>query len=159
MKRFLIITAMTVLSTTGLFAKDYVKDEAKCSKADNIIGEYIIVDEDGTSLSKFMKAEDGTYYCQTFGEKPAYDKDGKMRLDKYNPDPKLRNTPLHQAIVISGLKYNAQKKQWDGGKIHHPLRKMLKADCTVDFVDGGKTLRVRGHIGKFGQNKYWQLVN
>lgn len=159
MKRTLIAAIALIVCATSLPAKDYVRNEKMNSAKDNIVGEYFIVDEDGTSHARFVKASDGTYYCQTYGGKPTYDKNGKLMLDEYNPDPSLRSIPLHEAIIISGLKYNSEKKQWDGGKIHHPLKKMLKSACTVDFVGDGRTLRVFGHIGPIGASRYWTKKN
>lgn len=154
----LTIIALTLCSILGAEAKDRVKDVAKCSKADNIVGNYLIVDEQGTSNAKIYKLKDGTYNCQMTGQQPAYDKDGKVLLDELNPEAKYRNLPLHQAIIISGLVYNPEKKQWDGGKIHNPLKRLEKANCTVDFVDGGKTIRVFGNLMGIGKSVYWQVL-
>lgn len=156
--KVLTIMALALAFATSAMAADRVKDDAKCSKADNIVGNYLIVDESGTTNARIYKLKDGTYNCQMTGQKPDYDKNGKIRLDELNPEPKYRNIPLHQSIIISGLVYNAEKKQWDGGKIHNPLKRLEKANCTVDFVDGGKTIRVFGNLMGIGKNVYWQVV-
>lgn len=154
----LTIITLALCSIFSAAAKDRVKDDAKCSKADNIVGNYLIVDESGTTNARIYKLKDGTYNCQMTGQKPDYDKNGKVLLDEFNPEPKYRNIPLHQSIIISGLVYNPEKKQWDGGKIHNPLKRLEKANCIVDFVDGGKTIRVFGNLMGMGKNVYWKVV-
>ena len=156
MKRIVTLIVATLVSAASMMAEDHVKDEVKSGKAENIIGTYLIEDEEGNSRAEFYKEKNGTYCCRTLDGKPVYDENGKLKLDEFNPDPAYRNIPLHKAVIITGLKYNAEEKQWDGGKIHHPLKKMMKANCTVDFVDGGKIIRVRGHVAGIGQSKYWK---
>ena len=57
--------------------------------------------------------------CETMNIDPAT---GKKILDAKNPDKSLRNTPCDQIVIFNGLKYNASKRQWDGGKIYDPQR-------------------------------------
>lgn len=156
MKKILSFILLSVLSIISLQAKSYVKAGEANSKADNIIGKYYIVDKQGTTSAVIYKVSDGTYRCKTVGGKPEYDENGNVKLDEYNPEPSLRNIPIHEAVIISGLKYNAEKKQWEGGKIHNPINKVESANCTVDFVDDGKTLRVFGNLMGIGKNVYWQ---
>ena len=158
MKKFYTILAVTLLSVLGLSAQSHKKNVEVCSDKDYILGEYFIQDDDGESKVRAYAMPDGTIRFQTFGAKPAYDKNGNLMLDKNNPVPELRELPLHEAVIISGLRYNAEKKQWDGGKIHHPLIKALKANATVDFVDDGKTVRVRGTIAGIGASRYWKKL-
>ena len=157
MKRIATLIVAALCATVLLFAADHVRDEAKNSKADNILGTYLIEDPEGNSRAEFFKDKNGFYCCRTLDGKPVYDDNGKLVLDELNPDPEYRNVPIHQAVIITGLKYNAEQKQWDGGKIHHPWKKMMKASCTVDFVDGGKIIRVKGHVAGIGQSKYWKV--
>lgn len=156
MKKIFTLIILTLLSIFSLSAKSYVKAVDANSKADNIIGKYYIVDKQGTTSAVIYKVSDGTYRCKTVGGKPEYDENGNVKLDEYNPEPSLRNIPIHEAVIISGLKYNAEKKQWEGGKIHNPINKVESANCTVDFVDDGKTLRVFGNLMGIGKNVYWQ---
>ena len=158
MKRIIAIIALAMLSLTAIYAKGHEKYEQRCLKADDIVCRVFIQDKTGDSYAVFFKASDGTYRCQCVDGKPEYDKDGKLVYDTLNPEPELRKIPVHKAIIISGLKYNASKKQWDGGKIHNPGNKLETANCTVDFVDGGKTIRVFGNLMGIGKNVYWKVV-
>lgn len=158
MKRIMASLAIALLTVTAISAKDYVKYEKRCLKADDIICKVFIQDSTGDSYAEFYKAKDGTYCCKCVGGKPVYDKDGKLVYDTLNPDPELRKIPIHQAVIIAGLKYNPAKKQWDGGKIHNPGNRLEKANCTVDFVDDGKTVRVFGNLMGIGKSVYWKVV-
>lgn len=158
MKRIMASLAIALLTVTAISAKDYVKYEKRCLKADDIICKVFIQDSTGDSYAEFYKANDGTYCCKCVGGKPVYDKDGKLVYDTLNPDPELRKIPVHQAVIIAGLKYNPAKKQWDGGKIHNPGNRLEKANCTVDFVDDGKTVRVFGNLMGIGKSVYWKVV-
>lgn len=158
MKRIIAIIALAMLSLTAIYAKGHEKYEQRCLKADDIVCRVFIQDKTGDSYAVFFKAPDGTYRCQCVDGKPEYDKDGKLVYDTLNPEPELRKIPVHKAIIISGLKYNASKKQWDGGKIHNPGNKLETANCTVDFVDGGKYVRVFGNLMGIGKSVYWKVV-
>jgi len=158
MKKVISIILVALVSVMSLSAKSYVKAGAANSKADNLLGKYYIVDKQGTSNVLCVKMSDGTYRFRTIDGKPTYDEEGKVALDKFNPEPSLRNIPIHEAVIISGLKYNAEKQQWEGGKIHNPINKIESANCTVDFVDDGKTLRVFGNLMGIGKNVYWKYL-
>ncbi len=158
MKRIIATLALTLLAVTAIYAKDYVKYEQRCLKADDIVCKVFIQDATGDSYAVFYKAKDGTYCCKCVDGKPEYGKDGKLIYDTLNPDPELRKIPIHQAVIIAGLKYNPAKKQWDGGKIHNPGNRLEKANCTVDFVDDGKTVRVFGNLMGIGKSVYWKVV-
>lgn len=158
MKRITAIAAFALLTLVSISAKDYVKYGPADLKADDILRKVFIHDATGDSYALFYKAKDGTYCCKCIDGKPVYDENGKMIYDTLNPDPELRKIPIHQAVIISGLKYNPDKKQWDGGKIHNPGNRLEKANCTVDFVDDGKTIRVFGNLMGIGKSVYWKVV-
>lgn len=158
MKKITTVLTFIALSLTVLSARGHEKYEQRCLKADDIVCKVFIQDKTGDSYAVFYKAQDGTYRCQCVEGKPEYDKDGKLIYDTLNPDPELRKIPVHEAIIIAGLKYNASKKQWDGGKIHNPGNKLETANCTVDFVDGGKYVRVFGNLMGIGKSVYWKVV-
>lgn len=158
MKRYILVLLMVLAPVFTLSAQKHTKNVEKCSKADNVLGRYYIEDETGTSKAMFKKADDGTYYCQLYGGQPVYDKHGKMYLDVNNPDPALRNIPAHEAIIISGLKYNADKKIWEDGKIHNPQNRLMKANCTLEFVDDGKTVKIFGNLMGIGKSVYWTYL-
>ena len=160
MKRILsIFTAVIAFASVSFAADNNTRNEASNSKATNIEGKYHIIDDDGESYAKVYKRADGTWCCQTYGGKPIYEKDGKtVMLDKYNQDPELQKIPVHEAVIIFGLKYNASKKIWEGGKIHHPFKKMMKANCEAYFVGDGKTLCIFGNLAGVGAKRFWTKI-
>ncbi len=156
MKRIISIIAVALMAAGICSAADNnTKNDNMNSSADNILGNYLIVDEDGTSHAKVCKAKDGSYYCQTYGGKPILDKDGSVMLDKFNQNAEYAKMPVHEAIIIFGLQYDPAKKVWTNGKIHHPFKRMLKANCDAYFVGDGKTLCIFGNVAGMGAKRFW----
>ncbi len=76
------------------------------------------------------------------------------RLDDLNPDPELRDRPLHGITILQGFKYEGDHV-WKGGTIYDPNSgKSYKSSMTL--VDQN-TLKVRGFIGisLFGRSDTW----
>ncbi|HNY63333.1 MAG TPA: DUF2147 domain-containing protein [Bacteroidales bacterium] len=85
-------------------------------------------------------------------------KDGTPKLDRYNPDPKLRNQRADQAVILRGFTYNPQTKEWVGGEVYNP-EDGRSYRCKLKFHDD-KTLRVRGYVGVplLGRTLYWKKL-
>ncbi len=158
MKRIIATLVIAAVSAMSLFADNNVKNVKMNSAAPNIEGKYYINDEDGTGYAKIYKAKDGTYQCQSVDGKPVYDSNGKLKLDVYSQNEEFRKIPVHEAILVFGLKYNPEKKIWEGGKIHHPSKRMLKANCEAYFVGDGKTLCLFGNIAGIGTKRFWTKI-
>ncbi len=76
------------------------------------------------------------------------------RLDDLNPDPALRDRPLHGITILQGFEYEGDHV-WKGGTIYDPNSgKSYKSSMTL--VDEN-TLKVRGFIGisLFGRSDTW----
>ncbi|NJO61147.1 MAG: DUF2147 domain-containing protein [Richelia sp. RM2_1_2] len=57
---------------------------------------------------------------------------GAEKKDVKNPDKKLRSRDLIGVEMLTGFKYNADKKQWTGGKIYAPAAgKTLNAKLSI----------------------------
>lgn len=123
------------------------------SKGDNIIGEYLYVKESGKSKIRFSKAANGTYTAQVFWVENAVDANGAKRKDLKNPDKSLRNVNLDKVVLIKGLKYDADDKEWGDAKIYDPSSgKIYSVD--IEFKDAN-TLKVYGNIWGIGKTVYW----
>lgn len=61
------------------------------SKADNIIGDYLVDHKGEKSKVKVFKNADGSYTAQVFWVQNRTEKDGSVRKDSKNPDKSLRN--------------------------------------------------------------------
>lgn len=143
MKRILALIVAAVIPALALFAQN--------EKADNILGVY--KSADSSYKVKITKLSDGTYKGQVCWVAERCDANGKVFLDEKNPDKSLRNTPCDQIVLFKGLKYNADKKRWEGTKIYDPNRG-LKANMTAEF-SGGNTLKIRGTVMGIGETEVW----
>ena len=148
MKKFLSIALAFSLGCLSLSAQN--------DKADNIIGKYSSVQgEDGYKVN-FFKAADGTYTAQIYWLANPYNKDGSISYDTKNPDKSLRNTPSDRIVLIKGLKYNAEKKRWDGAKIYDPQRGIkVNVDC---HFEGAKSLKLHATVLGIGETVTWTRI-
>lgn len=148
MKKILLTLSLALMAMVGASAQD------KNAVADSILGNYESVQGEDSFKVKFTKNTDGSYKAQIYWlAQPNDPKTGKPFLDEKNPDKSLRNVHSDQIVLINGLKYNAEKKQWDGAKIYDPQRG-LKANVTASFQPDGR-LMLKGTIMGIGEKVYW----
>ena len=147
MKRILAILAVAL---AGIFA-------AGAQDADRIVGEYITGHAGTSSKVRIYKASDGTYTGQVFWVKDRLDGNGKVFLDKKNPDKSLRGTPVDKVKVLWGLRYNAGKGRWDSGKVYDPSRG-IKANATASFSEDGR-LKIKGSLVGISETVYWKRID
>jgi uncharacterized protein (DUF2147 family) len=78
------------------------------------------------------------------------------RLDVHNPDPALRDRPLHGMQIISGMN-RIDSNRWKG-LIYDP-NSGKTYNCTLSMVDDN-TLRLRGYVGisLFGRTETWTRI-
>lgn len=119
----------------------------------NIVGTYSGKQGDDRFKVKIVKLTDGTYRGQVVWMERDRDSKGNKILDTKNPDRSLRSKPADQAVLFSGLKYDAKKRCWGGTKIYDPQRG-LKASMTAEFTADGQ-LRIRGTVLGIGESVYW----
>lgn len=149
MKKLIIAIAICLLSVVGVHAQS-----SKNNTGDSILGNYEAVQGGEAFKVRFTKKTDGTYKAQIYWlEQPNDPKTGKPKLDSKNPDKSKRTQPSSQAVLIDGLKYNAEKKQWDGAKIYDPQRG-LTANVTATFQSDGR-LMLKGTIMGIGEKVFW----
>ena len=151
MKHILTILACAIAAILPSAAQSALND-----KGDNIVGDYYVVQNGDESKVRFTKNADGTYKCQITWLKNDKDAKGNKALDDKNPDKSLRSTPADRIVLINGLKYNAEKKQWDGAKIYDPQRG-IKANVTASFAPDGR-LKLRGSVMGIGETVYWKKL-
>lgn len=71
---------------------------------------------------------------------------GKPKVDKNNPEEKLRTQPIFGMLLLKGFSFDADKDEWSDGTIYDPLNgKTYK--CFMKFSNA-TTLKVSGYIGK-----------
>ena len=151
MKR--IFTLLAILAT--MFAGQKALAQNKLNEsADSLLGKYESVQGGDRFRAEISKEAEGTFRCQIYWiENPIDAKTGKKALDTKNPDKSLRSVPCDEVVLFKGLKYNAEKKQWDGTKIYDPQRG-IRANVTVKFLEDGR-LCLRGTVLGIGEKVYW----
>lgn len=74
-----------------------------------------------------------------------------------NPDKSKRSGRADRVVVVDGVKYDAEKGVWNGGRVYDPTKgKSYKVE--VSFEDD-RTLRVKGSLLGFSRSVYWQKSN
>ena len=143
----MVVAAMCLLGAATTYAQ---------SAADKIVGVYKVEEEGRQSKVRFTKCDDGTYQGQIIWLSEPNNADGSRKLDVKNPDPKKRNTPSDQVVIVYGIRYNAEDNCWDGGKVYKPINgKIYKVE--VSFKDA-QTLRVKGSLGPISLSRYWKKI-
>jgi len=82
---------------------------------------------------------------------------GKPKLDKNNPDPKLRTQPLLGLVFMRDFSYDSENK-WDDGKIYDPENGKTYS-CYMKVLNA-TTMEVKGYIGfsVIGRSQTWTRV-
>ncbi len=141
------LAALVMLLSANAFAQ---------SAADKIVGVYSVEEEGRQSKVRFTKCADGSYQGQIIWLSEPNNADGTRKMDLKNPDPAKRNTPSDQVVIVYGIRYDAKKQAWNGGKVYKPINgKTYKVECS--FSDE-KTLRVKGSLGPISLSRYWKKV-
>ena len=125
-------------------------------KADNIVGEYLTDRGGNKSKVRVTKEADGTYSAQVFWVEKPYDAKGNKRKDVKNPDKSLRNVDIDKVVIVKGLKYIKEDKEWGDAKIYDPS-KGIRVNVTVEFESPTK-LKLRGTILGIGTTLYWTKI-
>jgi uncharacterized protein (DUF2147 family) len=120
-------------------------------KGDDLLGEWYTAEN--KVLVKIYKNKSDYYFGKIVWMKNPKETNGKEKLDKENPDPKLRDQPLMGLLLLKSFKFEDDK--WVGGTIYDPENgKTYK--CTIR-MDNKQTIQVRGYIGvsAIGRTTTW----
>ena len=149
-RKFIVALICAVFCATPMYA------QSKNDNPDSIVGEYLTDRGGSKSKVRVYKEANGTYTGQVFWVENPYDKNGKKRKDVKNPDEKLRNVDIDKVVLVKGLKYDADDKEWSGAKIYDPT-KGIKVNATAKFEKDGR-LKLRGTILGIGKTLYWTKI-
>ena len=144
--RFLIILVL-VLAATGLTM-------AQSVEGDLILGVW----ESGSGKARVKIDKLGEkYFGRIVWLREPNNEEGKPKVDKNNPDEKLRNTPLLGYRMLKDFVYTGEKN-WEEGTIYDPENGSTYS-CEITMTDEN-TLDVRGFIGLsvFGRTDVWKRV-
>ncbi len=125
------------------------------SQANKIEGTWY--NEEKTSTIEITKGSDGKYAGKiNWLETP--NENGKPKVDDENPDPKLATRPIMGLQIVKNFKYNADKEQWQEGRIYDPDNGKTY-DCYAWFEDGNfKNLYIKGYVAgikALGRKTIW----
>lgn len=155
MKRIILFLFCVLIGSSVALAQ---RNEgcAMNNNGDNIIGEYLTDRGGSKSKVRVQKAKNGTYMARVFWVEKPLDKNGNKRKDVKNPDENLRNVDIDNVLLVKGLKYDAEDKEWGDAKIYDPS-KGIRVNVTAEFVSDNK-LKLRGTILGIGTTIYWTKI-
>lgn len=138
------VLVAVLLATTSLHADDAATVEGKWLTADS---------EGWIRIELTEKGPEGTIAGSPgdpYGNK-------SPRKDDKNPDPALRDQPLHGLRIMRGFEGDGPGR-WKNGRIYDPNSGKTYS-CKLTLVDAN-TLKLRGYLGVslFGRNEVWTRV-
>lgn len=118
--------------------------------ANTIVGEWYT--EENKSIIK-IEERDGKYYGSLAWIKEPLDENGKPKLDKNNPDEKLRKQPLLGLTIVHHLVFDDD--EWNDGEVYDPQNG--KTYSCKAWLENDNSLRLRGYIGfsLLGRTTVW----
>jgi len=126
------------------------------NEADRVLGRWL--NEDGDAHIEITK-DNGVFSGKLVWLKfPIDEETGKPKLDKKNPDEKLKTRPTMGLEMLTGFRYDSDDKEWTDGEIYDP-KSGKTYSCYMEFDSDGK-LKIRGYIGisLIGKTTYWTAV-
>lgn len=152
MKNILLISFLAI----AFFLPSTLKAQAK---ADKVVGYWLTLSEETgkpNSQVKISKGTNGKYYGEIVWLQNPLESNGKEKLDKHNPEDKLKSRKLIGLRILNDFTYDASENEWSGGSIYNPSSG--KTYSSYMKLDGNK-LNLRGYIGKawmgLGKTAVW----
>ena len=118
--------------------------------SDKILGVWLVEDKD--AKVEIYKKNNKFYGKIIWLKEPK--ENGKPKLDKNNPNDKLKIRPLIGLLILKDFVF-ADDLEWEDGEIYDPGNGKTYS-CNMELVDYN-TLEVRGYIGisLFGRTDVW----
>lgn len=126
------------------------------NSADDVVGTWLNEDKD----AKIEIFKCGDEYCgKIVWLKEPNREDGSEKLDRENPEAKLRSRKIMGLQILEGFEYEGDG-EYEDGEIYDP-KKGKTYDCIMELSDNGKKLDVRGYIGfsLIGRTTVWTRAN
>ena len=124
--------------------------------ADAIVGTWLNQDKDAHIA---IEKKGNKYYGKLVWLKfPIDDETKKPKLDKHNPDSKLKSRPVQNLEILSNFVFHSSDNEWNDGDIYDP--KSGKTYSCYMVLNNPDELKVRGYIGfsMIGRTNIWTRV-
>ena len=123
--------------------------------SESICGTWL--EEEKQSHIEIYKTDEGYYEGKIIWLAEPLDEDGKIKLDKENPNKKLRNQTIKGLIIIKDLEFTDENK-WSNGNIYDA--RSGKTYSLNARLEDANTLFMRGYIGfsLIGRTTTWTRV-
>lgn len=146
LKYSLLFLIVTVFSSTVV---------AQDEKADRLVG--VWEPSHGKAKVKIEKIGQKYYGKIVWLREPIDPETEKPKVDKNNPDEKMRTTPLRGYRILKDFQYT-DKNEWTEGTIYDPENGNTY-NCIIKMTDNN-TLDIRGYIGisTFGRTDIWKRL-
>jgi uncharacterized protein (DUF2147 family) len=143
--------ALVVLFFSSAFTYSFLADE----EGDKLVG--VWEPSHGKAKVKVTKVGNKYFGKIVWLKFPTFD-DGKKKVDKNNPDPKMQSTPLLGYKILKDFEY-VGKKVWENGTIYDPENGSTY-NCVIKLKNDN-TIEVRGYIGvsAIGRTDTWKRLS
>lgn len=109
--------------------------------------ERIWYNEEKTVKIQIFKSNDGIFYGKIVWMLRPLETDGKIKLDKLNPDHKAKTQPILNSVILKGFTRSASDtSMYENGTVYSPANG--KTYCGV-IIYRGKELKLRGYFCGF----------
>lgn len=141
---FKTLTVVAVMMLAGLTAQAQ-------TKADDILG--IWWNQEKTSKIEVYK-NNGKYFGKIIHLEEPNDEQGKPKVDKDNPEAKLRTRPLLGMVILQDLAYD-EDNEYEDGNIYDP-KSGKTYSANAELVNKNQ-LDLRGYVGisLIGRTSTW----
>ena len=101
--------------------------------------------------------KDNSFFGKIIWLKEPLDEDGKIKLDKKNPNNSMRENPINGLVIMKDLKYK-KKGEWSDGEIYDA--RSGKTYSLEVYMKNVNKLDLRGYLGftLFGKTTTWTRV-
>ena len=154
MKRGVAPLALGFVMMVAVVAALSTPAAARPAGADSILGRWLV--EKKNAIVDIFKVGDKFDGKIVWLSEPKYPDTHKPKVDKNNPDAKLRTRPIIGMHMLTNFEYHGDNV-WEAGQIYDPESgKTYKCKITWD-PDKADQLNVRGFIGVslFGRTETW----
>lgn len=125
---------------------------AQTAEADLVIGNWLVQDKKA-KVQIYKKGD--RYFGKIVWLKEPNNEEGTPKVDKENPEEKLRTRPILGMVMLRDFVYD-EDLVWEDGEIYDPKNGKTYS-CKMTLSEDGRSLDVRGYIGisLIGRTQVW----